>query len=165
MFSPGKTQYADLNHSGWILFSGGWRTSGVCALSHVVTAQGGAKCIVRSCGAGLVTAASWMNSARYRSVPLVGKPATTSNVLYYTVSIANCSILYSMRGKLFYIVRYAWRLSTTRPVITLIGCNAVGRASRFFGRQVFFLSCIYFLTANCFIFRICFIGLCRKIAH
>ena len=29
-------------------------------------------------------------------------------------------------------------LSTTRPVITLIGCNAVGRASRFFGRQVFF---------------------------
>ena len=25
-------------------------------------------------------------------------------------------------------------LSTTRPVITLIGCNAVGRASRFFGR-------------------------------
>ena len=29
-------------------------------------------------------------------------------------------------------------LSTTRPVITLIGCNAVGRASRFFGRQGFF---------------------------
>ena len=26
------------------------------------------------------------------------------------------------------------RLSTTRPVITLIGCNAVGRASRFSGR-------------------------------
>ena len=25
-------------------------------------------------------------------------------------------------------------ISTTRPVITLIGCNAVGRASRFFGR-------------------------------
>ena len=26
------------------------------------------------------------------------------------------------------------RLSTTRPIITLIGCNAVGRASRLFGR-------------------------------
>ena len=25
-------------------------------------------------------------------------------------------------------------LAITRPVITLIGCNAVGRASRFFGR-------------------------------
>ena len=51
-------------------------------------------------------------------------------------------------------------LSTTRPVITLIGCNAVGRASRFFGRQVFlfflffFKSCIYCWTANCFIFYV-----------
>ena len=37
-------------------------------------------------------------------------------------------------------------LSTTRPVITLIGCNAVGRASRFFGRQffLFFLYIFYF---------------------
>ena len=87
--------------------------------------------------------------------------------------------------------------ATTRLVITLIGCNAVGRASRFFrplgffcGFIFYFLSCIYFLTANCFIFysrvvlqcmyfatmyfyhyvycifiRICFIALCRKIAH
>ena len=85
--------------------------------------------------------------------------------------------------------------ATTRLVITLIGCNAVGRASRFFRPLGFFyffifLSCIYFLTANCFIFysrvvlqcmyvatmyfyhyiycifiRICFIALCRKIAH
>ena len=82
--------------------------------------------------------------------------------------------------------------ATTRLVITLIACNAVGRASRFFRPLgfFFFLSCIYFWTANCFIFysrvvlqcmyfatmyfyhyvycifiRICFIALCRKIAH
>ena len=35
-------------------------------------------------------------------------------------------------------------LSTTRPVITLIGCNAVGRASRFFGRQGFFFFFLIF---------------------
>ena len=34
--------------------------------------------------------------------------------------------------------------ATTRLVITLIGCNAVGRASFFF----------FFLTANCFIFYV-----------
>ena len=49
--------------------------------------------------------------------------------------------------------------ATTRLVITLIGCNAVGRASRFFPAArvfffCFFLSCIYFLTANCFIFYV-----------
>ena len=46
--------------------------------------------------------------------------------------------------------------ATTRLVITLIGCNAVGRASRFFRPLgfFFFLSCIYFLTANCFIFYV-----------
>ena len=46
--------------------------------------------------------------------------------------------------------------ATTRPVITLIGCNAVGRASRFFRPLGFFLflSCIYFWTANCFIFYV-----------
>ena len=36
-------------------------------------------------------------------------------------------------------------LSTTRPVITLIGCNAVGSASRFFGRQVFYFFLFFFL--------------------
>ena len=47
--------------------------------------------------------------------------------------------------------------ATMRLAITLIGCNAVGRASRFFrplGVFFFFLSCIYFLTANCFIFYV-----------
>ena len=63
-------------------------------------------------------------------------------------------------GGVFYILYIQSCLSTTRPVITLIGCNAVGRASRFFGRQGFFFfffffkSCISFLTANCFIFYV-----------
>ena len=40
-----------------------------------------------------------------------------------------------LRGKIIWnqrLVKIQSRLSTTRPVITLIGCNAVGRASRFF---------------------------------
>ena len=75
-------------------------------------------------------------------------------------------------------------LQYKRPVITLIGCNAVGRASRFFGRYVFCflnlvyifglqiaLSFMYFATmyfyhyVYCTFIRICFIALCRKIAH
>ena len=42
------------------------------------------------------------------------------------------------------------RLSTTRPVITLIGCNAVGRASRFFGRYG-----VFFGFFNLYIFFYC----------
>ena len=73
--------------------------------------------------------------------------------------------------------------ATTRLVITLIGCNAVGRASRFFSAARFFfylvyifllqiaLSFMYFATmyfyhyVYCIFIRICFIALCRKIAH
>ena len=48
--------------------------------------------------------------------------------------------------------------ATTRLVITLISCNAVGRASRFFQPVgfffFFFFLILYFLTANCIIFYV-----------
>ena len=52
-------------------------------------------------------------------------------------------------------------LSTTRPIITLIGCNAVGRASRFSGRQGFF----FFFLIFFFFFLILYIFLDCKLLH
>ena len=64
------------------------------------------------------------------------------DALYYIMSGLNegkmANVLYKCVFGQFSYNYVQSSLAITRPVITLIGCNAVGRASRFFGHYVFF---------------------------